>query len=260
MAMSFNLTNPYQQFNPYGLSLARPDSGSTPQTFSNPVQVSSQYSNPLPDKYTQTNVGTATQTPTNVLDVRPQLQSLLSQYQNLASGVSGLSPNFTPIKLNTNFAGPGAYQQGLQNGIDYFGRLGISEGIQAINAQRDAANRQLADVLGRSVGNEGLLNVLQNQNLFRSNLATNPLYSDAQKGTAQRIQDQINLQNALVKAQNDATLSQGTYNQQGQLAALQAKLALLQPTQNLLDILTNLQGQARGLTGTDTQFGGKNFT
>jgi len=140
----------------------------------------------------------ASQQPTNVLNVLPQLSGALGQYQNYANNMLGRAPgNFQGVNLNTNFKGAQDYQNGLNNGIDYFGKLGISEGLQNINLQRDSANNQLASTLGRTAGNDSLINVLQGQNAFRSQLAGQPLISDAQKGTAQRVSDMINLQNSL---------------------------------------------------------------
>lgn len=203
--------------------------------------------------------GFGAQMPTNVLDVRGQLSPLLSSYGSYANSLAGTNPYLGRISLGQNFAGADAFQNQLKNGIDYFGRLGISEGLQNIALQREAANAQLAQQLGRIPGNNTLLGILQNQNLFRSQLAANPLISQAQKDTSGRVESQINLQNQLQQLMNQTRLQQTGFNQQAQLAELQARLGLLQPQQNLLEILSNLQGQARGVTTQESQTLGRNF-
>lgn len=198
----------------------------------------------------------ASQQPTNVLNVLPQLSGALGQYQNYANSMLGRAPgNFQGVNLNTNFKGAQDYQNGLHNGIDYFGKLGVSEGLQNINLQRDAANNQLASILGRTAGNDSLINVLQNQNAFRSQLAGQPLISDAQKGTAQRVSDMINLQNSTINSQNQTQLQNAGFNNQNALNQFQAQLAAGQPYQNLIDILSNLQGQGRGVVSNEIGFG-----
>lgn len=177
--------------------------------------------------------------PTNVLNVLPQLSQAISGYQNWANNILGQSP-----QLNNNFVGAKDYQNQLSNGIDYFGRLGISEGLQNINLQRDAANQQLQNTLGRDSGNNSLIQVLQNQNAFRSQLAGQPLISEAQKGTAQRVSDMVNLQNSIINAQN-----------QNNLSGYQAQLAGGQPYQNLLAMLGNLQQQGAGNVTNNIGFG-----
>lgn len=187
--------------------------------------------------------GFATQNATNVLDVRNPLSAALTSFQNQANRIPGMAPS-----LRTNFQGASAYNRGLQNGIDYFGRLGMAEGTQNINLQRDTANRQLAQNLLRTPGNEGLLSVLQNQNLMRSQLATQPLISEAQRGTADRVSKQVELNNAMNQLYNQA-----------QLAQYQSKIAGLQPGQNLLEILSGLQGMQRGTTSQEAQVGARNY-
>lgn len=204
--------------------------------------------------------GVGTQNATNVLDVRnPLFQTLLS-YGQQAGSLAGINPNLGRISLSQNFAGPDQYNQGLQGGIDFFGRQGISEGLGNIALQRNAANAELSRMLGAQPGQGGLLSVLQNQNLFKSQLAGNPLISQAQKDTAGRITDQINLQNQLTQLANQTKLQQMGFNQQAQLAEYQTRLGLLQPQQNLLDILSSLQGQQRGVETVQQQQLGKNFT
>lgn len=208
----------------------------------------------------QASVGMASQTPTGVLgDIPGRLAPALGAYGSAASNLLGIRPNLGRINLSTNFQGPEALRDALGGGIDYFGKLGITEGLQNINLQRQAQDRQLASALGRTPGNSPLLQVLQNQNLMRSQLAANPLVSQAQKGTAERAEQMLNLQNQLVNLANQTRLQQGAYNQQAQLAELQARLGLLQPQQNLLELLTGLQGQARGVTGREVSVGGKNY-
>jgi hypothetical protein len=176
-----------------------------------------------------------------------------------------------PINLNTpvglqnanlsqNFQGPQDFQSQLHGGIDYFGNLGLSQGLQNIALQRNTANNALANSLGNNPGNAGLLGVLQNQNLFKSHLAGNPLFGQAQQDTANRVEQQINLQNALTQLKNSTQMQQLGFNNQNALSQLQTKLALGQPQQNLLDILSGLQGQARGVSTTEGQTLGKNFT
>lgn len=212
-----------------------------------------------PNGWQENKVGAASQLPTNVLDVRNQLSQLLSQYQSAGSGAMNGIPNFSPVSLNQNFQGPEAFQKGLENGIDYFGKLGISEGLQNINLQKDTANQQLANTLGKTAGNENLISVLQNQNLFKSQLGGQGLISQAQKDTAGRVSDQVNLQNSLINAQNQTGLQQAGFNQQGYLNQVQARLAALQPMQNLLEILTNLQGQGRGVIAGQQEVGSRNY-
>jgi len=211
-------------------------------------------------KYGESQAGVGYQNPTNVVNVQPQLTQALQNYSNFANSINGRL-NLGRVNLNNNFLGPQAYQNQLNNGIDQFGQLGISEGLQNINLQRDTANNALSNSLLRQggAGNQNLLAVLQNQNLMRSQLAANPLISQAQKDTAQRILDQINLQNANTQLQNQNQLQQQGFNQQSQLAELQARIAAGQPQQNLVDLLSNLQGQARGVTTGQSQVLGRNF-
>ena len=198
----------------------------------------------------------SSQQPTNVLNVLPQLSQALGGYQNYANGILGQVPqNLQGVNLNTGFKGAQDFQNGLQNGIDYFGKLGISQGLQNINLQRDAANNQIASTLGRTPGNDSLINVLQGQNAFRSQLAGQPLISDAQQGTAQRLSDMINLQNQVINSQNQTQLQQAGFNNQNAMNQFQAALAAGQPYQNLLDILSNLQGQGRGVVSNEIGFG-----
>lgn len=193
--------------------------------------------------------GVANQTATNVLDVRQPLSNTLGAFQNYASQLAGQAPR---VNLGMNFADGNTFQNNLAGGIDYFGRMGVSEGLQNIGLQREAANRQLADVLGRGQGNTNLLSVLQNQNLMRSQLAGIPLISEAQRGTAERTGQQIELQNAVQQLRNQTQLEQQGFNQQ-------ARLAALQPMQNLLEALSGLQGQQRGITAFEQQAGAKNY-
>ncbi len=193
--------------------------------------------------------GTAQQNATNVLDVRQPLGQTLAGFGQYANSLAGRAPQ---VRLGNNFADANTFQNNLNGGIDYFGNLGLSEGRQNINLQREAANRQLSDMLNRGQGNQGLLAVLQNQNLMRSQLAGNPLISEAQRGTAERTGQQIELQNAVQQLRNNTQLQQQGFNQQSSLAALQ-------PLQNLLESLSGLQGQQRGVSAYENQAGAKNF-
>lgn len=203
--------------------------------------------------------GRGYQNPLNTIDVRNQLQNALGRYSNNAGQLANTRVNLGRVRLSNNFVGPEYFQNLLNNGIDYFGQLGISEGLQNINLQRDAANRKLMSALGQDPGNSGLLSVLQNQNLFRSQLAGNPLISQAQKDTSGRVSEMVNLQNQLTQLLNQTRLQQTGANQQAQLSELQARLAAQQPQQNLLEILSNLQGQNRGVMTTQRQTLGRNF-
>lgn len=205
--------------------------------------------------------GSGTQNATNVwTGAQYQLPEILNSFRTLANGIANTPVNLGSVKLNSNFRNSNDYNSLLKNGIDYFGQLGISEGLNNIGLQRAAADRALMDSLGRTEGNGSLLSVLKNQNLMRSILGANPLISQAQKETASRISDRLNLDNSTIQAQNQTALSQFQANQQSQLANLQANMAKLQPMQSLIDILSNLQGQARGVTSTENQTGSRNFT
>ncbi len=193
--------------------------------------------------------GIAQQNATNVIDVRQPLGNTLANFNTLANRAANGAPR---VNLGNNFADGNSFQNALAGGIDYFGRLGMAEGQQNIGLQRDAANRQLATMLGRGQGNQGLLGVLQNQNLMRSQLAGNPLISEAQRGTAERAGQSIDLQNTVQQLRNNTQLQQQGFNQQASLAALQ-------PLQNLLESLSGLQGQQRGVYSAEQQAGAKNF-
>jgi hypothetical protein len=193
--------------------------------------------------------GTGTQSATNVLDVRQPLGNTLSGFGQYANRMAGGAPQ---VRLGNNFADQNTFQNNLRGGIDYFGRLGMAEGLQNIGLQRGAADRQLSDMLSRGQGNSNLLAVLQNQNLMRSQLAGIPLISEAQRGTAERTGQSIELQNAVQQLRNNTQMQQAGFNQQSSLAALQ-------PLQNLLEALSGLQGQQRGVTATETQVGAKDY-
>lgn len=193
--------------------------------------------------------GVAQQNATNVLDVRQPLSQTLASFGNYANQLAGQAPR---VNLSNNFADGNTFANQLRGGIDYFGRLGLSEGLQNIALQRETANRQLADALGRGQGNTNLLGVLQNQNLMRSQLAGIPLISEAQRGTAERTGQMIDLQNTVQQLRNNTQLQQQGFNQQ-------ASLAGLQPLQNLLEALSGLQGQQRGVYSAEAQAGAKNF-
>lgn len=221
---------------------------STPKSSSNYMDGYNSYSFGLPTNYDakplynfETRSGTGYQTPTGVIDPRSMLSSNLKSFGSKARGINAAN-------LGYNFARPGDFANGLQGGIDYFGRMGIAEGMQNIGLQREAQNRQLGTQLSRQMGNEGLLGVLQNQNLLRSALAGNQLYGEAQKGTAERMAQQLELKNQYQQLVNQARLAQQ-----------QSNIARLQPQQNLLELLTGLQGQYRGIEAGESQYGGRNF-
>ncbi len=193
--------------------------------------------------------GVAQQSATNVLDVRQPLSQTLANFNTLAQKAAAGAPK---VSLSTKFADGNTFANQLRGGIDYFGNLGISEGLQNIGLQRETANRQLADMLGRGQGNTSLLGVLQNQNLMRSQLAGIPLISEAQRGTAERTGQMIDLQNTVQQLRNNTQLQQQGFNQQAQLAGMQ-------PMQNLLEALSGLQGQQRGVYSAEAQAGAKNF-
>lgn len=207
----------------------------------------------------ESSTGSASQTPFNVLDVRNPLQSFLSQYGNLAGNISGSPLNLGRLNLSNNFVGPEAFQSGLKNGIDFFGEMGISQGLGNIAAQRSSADAELMRTLGGTAGNEGLISVLKNLNLQKSQMASNPLISQAQKDTASRVEQQVNMQNQLTKLINDTKMQGMGFNQQAQLAELSSKMGMMQPMQNLLEILSGLQGQARGVSTAEDQILGRNF-
>lgn len=295
-----------------------PTSGATP-TVNTPTNLNNiEYQNTL-----------SSQVPTNVLDVRNSLLGTLANYGvqagqalNAAQGLpitnnlqlkTGFNPNYTylgnsynpaSLALNQNFQGGQALQDIMRNGPDAIAQSQIAAGIQDINARRDAENQRLINQLGINPGNNDLLSVLQGQNTFQSQLATNPLRAQALQDTLERAQASLGLTNqateaanaaqqaqtgynnqtALEKQQttnqnimqqnaynqqnqylanqlyNQALLQQGGFNQQASLAQLQSLLAGMQPSQNLLEALTNLQGQARGTTSTETNVGARNFT
>lgn len=207
----------------------------------------------------ETSRGTGTQTPFNVLDVRSPLSAILSQYGSLANRTASTPINLGRLSLSTDFAGPGAFDAALSGGIDQFGQMGISEGIQNLNLQRGAADAELARTLGGTLGNEGLISVLKNLNLQKTQLGANPLISQAQKDTAARAESRINLQNQLTNLINQTATQQLGFNQQAKLAELSSRLGMMQPMQNLLEILSGLQGQARGVTTNENQVLGRNF-
>lgn len=207
----------------------------------------------------ETSRGAGTQTPFNVLDVRSPLSSMLSQYGGLASGLSGAPLDLGRLNLSTNFMGPEAFNQGLKGGIDFFGNMGISQGLGNIALQRSAADSELGRTLGSVAGNEGLISVLKNLNLQKSQMAANPLISQAQRDTASRVEQQVNLQNQLTNLINQTKMQNLGFNQQSQLAELSSRIGQMQPMQNLLEILSGLQGQARGVSTAEDQILGRNF-
>lgn len=186
-----------------------------------------------------------------------QLQPYINQATGLLYGNN--LPQFQNLSLNQSFLGSGNMDNRLAGGIDYFGRLGMSEGAQNIMAQQNRANQAISEKLGRNPGNAGLLSVLQNQNRMRSQLALNPLISEAQRGTYERAGQSIALENAAIQMQNQARQAQLGFNNQNLQNRFQNELQAMQPYQNLLELLSALQGQARGLQSGEGSFAGKNY-
>lgn len=220
--------------------------------------------NPNPLNNYQAQSTSVEQAPTNVYQgaqyqIPGQLAQATSQANQIASG--RYNPNLSNLgsSYNTNFQNSSDLAPYMNGGVDYLGRLGISEGASNILAQQGNANRALQNSLGRQAGNRSLINVLQNQNAFRSQLAMNPLYSEAQRGSYERALGNVGLNNQALQASNTAQQAQAGFNNQNQLQAFQARLAALQPQQNLLDYLATLQGQARGLASQQNDLSGKNF-
>jgi hypothetical protein len=202
----------------------------------------------------ETKTTDVTQNPTNVYtgaqySIPGILNRISAQNQNIGQ------PTFGNVNLNQNFQG--APQ--LNGGIDLFGRMALAEGAQNIGLQGSQANQTLSNQLGRRPGNASLLAVLQGQNALRSQLAVNPLYAEAQKGTYERGVSNTNLNNQALQLANTAQTTQAGFNNQNQLQAFQSRLAALQPNQNLLEALISLQSQARGLTSSEDTTGAKNF-
>lgn len=233
---------------------------------------------------TQAQASNVNQIPVNVLDVLSGRAGYGKTSQGLGFGISDVlnsyysragdylnrfspysSTNTSGFNLPTftagmNYAGQEQLNSALHGGVDYFGRLGISEGTNNINAQRNATNAQIASSLGRTAGNESLIGVLQNQNNLHSRLATQPLMSEAQQGTYSRALGNIGLQNDLQNQLNQSQLMQQGFNLNSILSGLNSQTQGLQPLQNLLDTLTSLQGQQRGVTSSESQFGSKSFS
>jgi len=232
---------------------------------------------------TQGQASNVNQIPVNVLDVlsgragRGQtsqglgfgISDVLNNYYNKANSyLNQFSPqsssnpsgfNLPQVNLSSNFAGVNDLNSSLNGGIDYFGRLGISEGLNNINAQRNASNAAIANSLGKTAGNQSLISVLQNQNNLQSRLAGQPLVSEAQQGTYQRALGNVGLQNDVTGLQNQTQLADRGFNLQSILSGLNAQTQGVQPLQNLLDTLTTLQGQQRGVTSSESQIGSRNF-
>lgn len=204
----------------------------------------------------------AQQAPTRVYQGADNLigQALPSFVDAAQSFVGGArTPPLQNVGLYTNFQGSGNLENASRGGIDYFGRIGLSEGVQNIMAQQNRANQSLTEQLGRNPGNSGLLAVLQNQNRMRSQLSMNPLLSEAQRGTYERAGQNIALENSAMQLANQARQAQTGFNNQNQLTQFQSQLQAMQPYQNLLELLSALQGQARGLQSNEGSFAGKNF-
>jgi len=167
---------------------------------------------------------------------------------------TGTGPN------DPRFQGADALRNALSGGIDYYGRLGLSEGIQNLRAQENAANNALQARLGRTAGSSALIAALQNQNRMRTQMAINPLLSEAQKGSYERGLTNVGLENQRLQLANAVTGQEGNFYNQSVLSQLQGRLAGMQPTQSLLEALIALQGQGRGVASTENALGGKNYT
>lgn len=199
------------------------------------------------------------QSPTNVVDIRPELLSALRTFTGQVGSIN--APGSLPgVALQSGFQGAAGLPSLFTGGIDQLGRLGISAGLEQLRGQTQSANTQLQNQLGRNAGNQSLIGVLQNQNRMREQLAAQPLITQALQGSAERdiarrsaaVQG-VQLDNLALQLANQARLSQADFNRSGDLALFQAQLAGLQPSQNLVDILTTLQGQARGVETLDQQ-------
>lgn len=166
----------------------------------------------------------------------------------------------TRLSLGRDIQGASALRNALSGGVDYFGRLGLSEGLQNLRAQENSANRALTAQLGRNPANASLIAALQNQNRMRTQLAYNPLLSEAQRGTYERAYGDVGLENQRAQLLNSILSQEANFRNQSELARLQSQLAQMQPTQSLIEALTALQGQARGVSSTERVLGGKNYT
>lgn len=213
-------------------------------------------------KFYQTKNESISQTPTNVwYGANQRVPGALDRYQNMAATLYGSQPRFQDANLMKTFQGAQAAQNALQGGrgIDYLGRLGISEGLSNIQAQNAAQNRNLSSQLGRNPGNSSLINALQSQNSIRSQLAMQPLFSEAQRGSYERALSNIGVNNQAQQMGNEAAMSQINLNNQNRLGAFQAQLSALQPQQSLIEALANFQGQAKGLSSGQRTFGATNY-
>lgn len=220
------------------------------------------YQHGAPTKFYQAKNESISQTPTNVwYGASRQIPGALGQYQSMANSLYGSQPRFSDVNLQQNFQGAGAAQNALQGGrgIDYLGRLGISEGLSNIQAQNAAQNRNLSSQLGRNPGNASLINALQSQNSIRSQLAMQPLFSEAQRGSYERALSNIGINNQAQQMSNEANINQTNLNNQNRLGAFQAQLLALQPQQSLIEALANFQGQAKGLSSGQSTFGATNY-
>jgi hypothetical protein len=197
------------------------------------------------------------QTPTNVYaGAQYQIPGQLRELDTQANAIANALPNFSNLRLNQNFS----TAPNITGGIDLFGRQALGEGAQNIFAQQNRANQALSDQLGRTPGNNNLLSVLQSQNALRSQLAVNPLYAEAQKGTYERALSDANFRNNSIQLQNAANTNQTAFNNQNQTQLFQSRLAAIQPNQNLLDALISLQSQSRGINSSEASRGAKNFS
>lgn len=186
----------------------------------------------------------------------PEMMSLL---QSLDPSQVNLLQQYNPemLQLGGNFAGQTALNNAMSGGIDNFGQRLLSQGYQDINARQTATDNQLASTVGRSAGNESLLNVLRGQGAMQSGLQANALYGEAASGTLDRAMAGANLQNQYQGLVNDAKTTQNQVNNSNLLNSLnfanQSQLA-----QAGYNFDTNLQSSQFANTARQTQTGYNN--
>lgn len=217
--------------------------------------------------YSQVQGTNQIQNATNTLNVLPQLQQYLSQlngntnnyYNTLTGAGNNLTGGNFNANLGTNFQGPQQLNNSLSGGLDYFGKMGLSQGLGNINLQRNTQNQQLASQLGQNPGNNSLLGVLQGQNNFNSQLAGIPLMGEAQSGTYQRALGNVDLANQVQNMLNSTQLNQQGFNLNTYLSGLGAYGNAFTQSNNLGGLLSNLAGMQRGTATSQTQAGKQNF-
>lgn len=231
------------------------------------AQTMDRFGNQIGGLNTETSQTGTRQRATNVLDVLNPLSSTLDNYGTMATNLYNAGLNYQPQQLgvggtpglNNNFAGANQLKALMGNGVDYIGQQGIAQGQQNLALQEGARQRQLASGLGQNAGNQSLLNVLRSQGGLQMGLAGQGLTTQAQQGTLERGLQNINLQNQNIANRNTNIMNTAGFNNNAALGGLAARSAAMQPSQNLLDTLTNLQGQGRGVNTTETGIGNKNY-